>query len=74
MSGLVSAAVALVAALVAAVGWGWRQGRQREADRRRAEAWDRLRAGQDAAGKAAGSGKSPEQIARDNDGDWRPRK
>lgn len=64
---LVALAGGLLGVLVALVE-GRRQGRKSEAAKRNADALRRTKAGIDAASKAAASGKTPEQIARDNDG------
>lgn len=70
MTGLLGALAAIVAAVLAALGWGVRLGKRREADRQNAETLERVTAGLDAAGKAAASKLSPEEIARAGDGKW----
>ena len=48
-----------------------RSGRETERRRRAEETLDRVQKGQAAGGAAKRSDKSPEDIARENDGSWR---
>lgn len=60
----------VIAAALALLTFGWLQGRQGAKDRQAKQEAKRASAGTAATNKAARSGKTPEEIAREGDGRW----
>ena len=60
----------IVATAIALLTFGWWRGRQGAKDRRAKQEAQRASAGTAATNKAARSGKTPEEIAREGDGRW----